>query len=62
MTPDEIKDRFNAITIWQRGDERAPHKPLLAIYAIARLSPHHHLAGWLRVPLSRKIRNRETIL
>lgn len=25
------------ITVWRRGDERAPHKPLLALYAIARL-------------------------
>ena len=37
MTPDEIRGRFNTITVWQRGGERAPHKPLLAIYAIARL-------------------------
>lgn len=37
MTPDEIRQRFNRITVWQRGGERAPHKPLLALYAIARL-------------------------
>jgi putative restriction endonuclease len=37
MTPDEIRGRFNTITVWQRGGERAPHKPLLALCAIARL-------------------------
>lgn len=37
MTPDEIKSLFNTITVWRRGGERAPHKPLLALYAIGRL-------------------------
>jgi putative restriction endonuclease len=37
MTPEEIRERFNTITVWQRGGERAPHKPLLALCAIARL-------------------------
>jgi len=37
MTPEEIRERFNTITVWQRGSERAPHKPLLALYAIAKL-------------------------
>jgi putative restriction endonuclease len=37
MTPEEIRGRFNTITVWQRGGERAPHKPLLALCAIARL-------------------------
>ena len=37
MTPDEIRNRFISITVWRRGGERAPHKPLLALYAIARL-------------------------
>ena len=37
MTSDEIRKLFSAITVWRRGDERAPHKPLLALYAIARL-------------------------
>ncbi|HEX9145542.1 MAG TPA: hypothetical protein VGA09_14815 [Candidatus Binatia bacterium] len=27
----------NKITVWKRGGERAPHKPLLALYAIGRL-------------------------
>jgi putative restriction endonuclease len=35
VTPTEIKEKFDAITVWKRG-ERAPHKPLLALYAIGR--------------------------
>ncbi|MGE5306496.1 MAG: hypothetical protein ACM3TN_24570 [Alphaproteobacteria bacterium] len=37
MNSDEIRDRFNSITVWKRGGERAPHKPLLALYAIGRV-------------------------
>jgi putative restriction endonuclease len=37
MSPDEIRERFNSITVWKRGGERAPHKPLLALYAIGRV-------------------------
>jgi len=32
-----LLDRFAGINIWRRGDERAPHKPLLLLYALARL-------------------------
>jgi putative restriction endonuclease len=27
---------FDGLNVWSRGDERAPHKPLLALYALAR--------------------------
>jgi putative restriction endonuclease len=37
MTPDEIREKFTSITVWKRGGERAPHKPLLALYAIGRV-------------------------
>ena len=37
MTADEIRERFSTITVWKRAGERAPHKPLLALYAIGRL-------------------------
>ena len=33
----EILRRFHDLNIWQRGDERAPHKPLLVLYAIGKL-------------------------
>jgi len=31
----EILDRFAKINVWRRGDERAPHKPLMLLYALA---------------------------
>lgn len=29
-------DRFSTLTVWQRGGQRAPHKPLLALLALGR--------------------------
>jgi putative restriction endonuclease len=37
MTPEDIKSGFNNVTVWRCSGERATHKPLLALYAIARL-------------------------
>ena len=37
MNRKELKSRFDRITVWKRGGQRAPHKPLLALYAIGRL-------------------------
>lgn len=37
MTIEATIDRFAKINIWRRGDERAPHKPLLLLYALAAL-------------------------
>ena len=34
MIPDEIRDRFNSVTVWKRGGEKAPHAPLHALYAV----------------------------
>jgi putative restriction endonuclease len=38
----EVKEAFleqlGSLRVWQRGDERAPHKPLLLLYALARVS------------------------
>ena len=36
MTQQELQDLFSKITVWKRGGERAPHKPLLALYALGR--------------------------
>jgi hypothetical protein len=36
--PDELKEKILNIRIWQRGDERAPHKPLLLLYCLARVA------------------------
>jgi putative restriction endonuclease len=35
---DGIVDRFRAVQVWQRAGERAPHKPLLLLLALGRLS------------------------
>ena len=32
----DLKNRFKKITIWKKGGQRAPHKPLLALYALGR--------------------------
>ena len=37
MTREEILRRFQAFIVWERRGERAPHKPLLILYAIGRL-------------------------
>jgi len=34
---DEILERFARLNVWKRGGERAPHKPLLLLLALARL-------------------------
>lgn len=36
--PDEIRRRVDAINVWKRGDQHAPHKPLLLLLALAKLS------------------------
>ena len=35
MTGDLLR-RFQGLSVWKRGDKRAPHKPLLALWAIGR--------------------------
>ena len=37
MDREEIVRKFETLKVWQRGDERAPHKPLLVLYAIGEL-------------------------
>ncbi len=37
MGKTEIKEKFKHLTVWKRGGERAPHKPLLILYALGRL-------------------------
>jgi putative restriction endonuclease len=38
MQPEELKQAIQKIKMWQRGGERAPHKPLLLLYALGRLA------------------------
>ena len=37
MDKKTIKEKFSKLTVWKRGGERAPHKPLLILYALGRL-------------------------
>src|SRR6516164_3493110 len=36
MNIDTILTRFDELNTWRQGDERAPHKPLLVLYALGR--------------------------
>ncbi len=38
MHPEDLKKTIQNLKIWQRGDQRAPHKPLLLFYALGRLT------------------------
>jgi putative restriction endonuclease len=38
MLTDKLTEEIKNIRIWQRNDERAPHKPLLLLYALGRVS------------------------
>jgi hypothetical protein len=49
---DALVQKFRDLNVWRRGDERAPHKPLLALYALGqvqsgaeRLIPFDQLEG-----------------
>lgn len=36
METSECLERFDNLNVWKRGSERAPHKPLLVLYALGR--------------------------
>jgi putative restriction endonuclease len=31
-----VLEKFDKLSVWSRGDQRAPHKPLLILYALGR--------------------------
>src|SRR5262245_60692475 len=33
---DQLLGRFDGLNVWSRGGQRAPHKPLLVLYALGR--------------------------
>ncbi|MDZ7716171.1 MAG: HNH endonuclease [Balneolaceae bacterium] len=37
MNRKEIIEKFQTLTVWQNGDQRAPHKPLLVLLALSYL-------------------------
>jgi putative restriction endonuclease len=38
---DDLLEKFRRVKVWQRGDERAPHKPLLILLALGRYANGH---------------------
>lgn len=36
MNEEALRERVNNLNVWKRGGERAPHKPLLLLYALGR--------------------------
>lgn len=44
MTVDEIREKFSRIKTWKSGGVRAPHKPLLLLYALGHL--HKRWLSW----------------
>ncbi len=36
MQLDDLANRFRSVTVWKSGEERAPHKPLLMLYALGK--------------------------
>ncbi len=37
MDKEQLLKKLNQLSIWKNGDQRAPHKPLLILYAISEL-------------------------
>lgn len=37
MNPEQLKQQVRQIVVWKRGEQRAPHQPLLLLYALGRL-------------------------
>lgn len=37
MNEHELKKKLQSLSIWKKGDQRAPHKPLLLLYALAKI-------------------------
>ncbi len=36
MSKQEVLEKFESLNVWKRGDQRAPHKPLLVLLALSR--------------------------
>ena len=37
----QLQQKITDITIWKKGDQRAPHKPLLLLYVLAQYKQGH---------------------
>lgn len=41
-----IKEKFKNLTVWRKGGQRAPHKPLLILYALGRIQNYGRLLSY----------------
>lgn len=54
MTPDELKARAANLSIWKKNGQRAPHKPLLILYALGQLQQKTTLLPYEQVRVKLK--------
>ena len=54
-SPKTVRDRLGDLTVWKRGDQRAPHKPLLVLYALAELERGERWVSFREVTVLVKI-------
>lgn len=40
MNAEELKTKIQKLSIWKKRDQRAPHKPLLILYALGQMQAH----------------------
>lgn len=41
MDINQLQNKIIDITIWKKGEQRAPHKPLLLLYALSKYKQGH---------------------
>ncbi|MFC4559741.1 phosphorothioated DNA-binding restriction endonuclease [Virgibacillus kekensis] len=41
MNIPELKEKIDSLTIWKKGDQRAPHKPLLILLALVQIQSNN---------------------
>ncbi len=49
MNEHKLKERIRNLSIWKKGDQRAPHKPLLILYAFSQLQRDNRLLAYKEV-------------
>lgn len=49
MDDAKIRNRLENLTVWSRGEQRAPHKPLLVLFALAELERENRWVRFLDV-------------
>jgi putative restriction endonuclease len=47
LQPEDLKQAISQIKMWQRAGERAPHKPLLLLYALGRLKTGKSMVAYV---------------